>query len=248
MAKSVRLNGRAAGLRRADVLTRHNRRMPAQVRKAALCLKPASSALTGRNPERTRARILSAALKEFAANGFAGARVDVIAQRAAINKRMLYHYFGNKEHLFREVLRLKMAERQAWAETLSGDPAESLAFWFEAACKDADWVRLLEWEALQEADQRLIDEKNRRAATARGLERIRRRQARGQITAELDPRHVMLAMRSLTMFPAAFPQLTRLIMGRPVSDPGFQRERAAFLRKFAAAFQPAQGPRAKSAL
>jgi len=248
MAKSPRLNGHTAGLRRAVVLKRHDRQMLARVRKAALCLKPASSTHAGRNPERTRTRILSAALKEFAANGFAGARVDVIARRAAINKRMLYHYFGNKEHLFREVLRLKMAERQAWAETLTGDPAESLTFWFEAACKDTDWVRLLEWEALQEADRRLIDEKNRRAATARGLERIRRRQARGQISPDLDPRHVMLAMRSLTMFPAAFPQLTRLIMGRPVSDPRFQRERAAFLRKFAAAFQPAQEPRVKSVL
>jgi AcrR family transcriptional regulator len=201
--------------------------------------KPARTAgVSARNPPRTRARILSAALEEFALHGFAGARVDAIAQRAAINKRMLYHYFGNKEHLFREVLRLKMAERQAWAETLSGDPAESLAFWFEAACRDPDWVRLLEWEALQNTGQRLIDEKNRRAATAHGLERIRQRQARGQISAELDPRHVMLTMRSLTMFPAAFPQLTRLIMGRPVSDPRFQKERAAFLRKFASAFQP----------
>ena len=54
-----------------------------------------------RNPERTRTRILSAALKEFAAKGFAGARVDNIARRAAINKRMLYHYFGDKEGLFR---------------------------------------------------------------------------------------------------------------------------------------------------
>jgi len=200
-----------------------------------------SGAAAERNPGRTRERILSAALKEFAAKGFAGARVDAIARRAAINKRMLYHYFGNKEHLFREVLRLKMAQRQTWAETLSGDPAESLAFWFEAACKDPDWVRLLEWEALQVADKRLIDEKNRRAATARGLKRIQQRQTRGQISTELDPRHVMLAMRSLTMFPAAFPQLTRLIMGRPVSDPRFQKARAAFLRKFAAAFHPRRG-------
>ena len=206
--------------------------------------KPArTSGFSPRNPRRTRERILSAALEEFALNGFAGARVDAIAQRAAINKRMLYHYFGNKERLFREVLRLKMVQRQAWAETLSGDPAESLSFWFEAACKDADWVRLLEWEALQNADRRLIDEKSRRAATARGLERIRQRQARGQISAKLDPRHVMLTMRSLTMFPAAFPQLTQLIMGRPVSDPGFQRERAAFLKKFAVALQPAPARR-----
>jgi len=217
--------------------------MPARALKSARHLRRAPSTPTGRNPERTRARILSAALREFAANGFAGARVDVIARRASINKRMLYHYFGNKEHLFREVLRLKMAERQAWAETLSGDPAESLIFWFEAACKDRDWVRLFEWEALQDADGKVIDEDLRRAATARGLERIRSRQARGQISADLDPRHVMLAMRSLTMFPAAFPQLTRLIMGCAVSDRTFQRERAAFLRKIAAIFQPSQRPK-----
>jgi AcrR family transcriptional regulator len=198
-----------------------------------------------RNPERSRERILAAALKEFAAKGFAGARVDCIARRAAINKRMLYHYFGNKENLFREVLRLKMAERQAWAETLSGDPAESLAFWFEAACRDKDWVRLLEWEALQEADGKLIDEKKRRAATARGIERIRQRQARGQIAAEFDPRHVMLTMRSLTMFPSAFPQMTRLITGESVSDPKFQRDRAEFLRQFAAALRPANGNQVK---
>jgi hypothetical protein len=91
----------------------------------------------------------------------------------------------------------------------------------------------------------LIDEKKRRAATARGLERIRQRQARGLISTQLDPRHVMLAMRSLTMFPAAFPQLTRLIMGRPVSDPQFQKERAAFLRNLAAAFQPVRKQRVK---
>ena len=56
-----------------------------------------------RNPQRTQERIVDAAFKEFATNGFAGARVDEIARRAAINKRMLYHYFGNKERLFQEV-------------------------------------------------------------------------------------------------------------------------------------------------
>jgi AcrR family transcriptional regulator len=178
---------------------------------------------------------------EFAAKGFAGARVDMIARRASINKRMLYHYFGNKEHLFSEVVRRKMAERQAWAENLSGDPAETLSFWFKAACKDPDWVRLFEWEALQGDGQKVIDEKQRRAETARGVERIRQRQARGQISAGFDPRHVVLTMRSLTMFPVAFPQLTRLIMGRSVTDPKFQKERAEFLRQFAAAFRPAQG-------
>jgi AcrR family transcriptional regulator len=193
---------------------------------------------TFRNPERSRARILAAALKEFSAKGFAGARVDAIARRASINKRMLYHYFGNKEELFKAVLRRKISERQAWAEALSGEPEETLPFWFEAACKDADWVRLFQWEALQGNWQKVIDEEQRLAATARGLERIRQRQARGQIAGDLDPRHVMLTLRSLTMFPVAFPQLTRLITGKSVFDPKFQKERSEFLKRFAAALHP----------
>jgi len=196
-------------------------------------------ALAGRNPKRTRERILSAALQEFAANGFAGARVDAIARQAAINKRMLYHYFGNKELLFHEVLRRKIAERQASAEGLSGDPAESLPFWFKLSCKDADWVRLLEWEALQETDNQLIGGTSRRALAIRALGRIRQQQALGFLTGEFEPRHLLLAMRSLTLFPMAFPQLTRLITGQPVSDPRFQKQYAEFLNKFAVAFQPA---------
>jgi hypothetical protein len=145
--------------------------------------------------------------------------------------------------LFKAVLRRKIAERNAWAEASSGEPTETLPFWFEAACKDPDWIRLLEWEALQGAGEKLMDEKERRAAVARGLERIRQRQSRGLVSDEFDPRHVMLAMRSLTMFPSAFPQLTELIMGRPVSDPKFQRERAEFLGKFAIAFKPAASRR-----
>ncbi len=33
-----------------------------------------------------------------------GARVDIIARRAGINKRMLYHYYGDKEALYLAVL------------------------------------------------------------------------------------------------------------------------------------------------
>ena len=191
-----------------------------------------------RNPGRSRERILAAALKEFAAKGFAGARVDVIARRASINKRMLYHYFGDKEELFKAVLRRKISQRKVWADALSGDPEENLPFWFEAACKDVDWVRLFEWEALQGNWQKVIDEKERLEDAAAGLERIKQRQERGQISSEFDPRHLMLTMRSLTMFPVAFPQLTRLITGKSVFDPEFQKERVEFLKKLGAVFRP----------
>src|SRR6266568_5174431 len=123
---------------------------------------------SGRDPQRTRERILSAALGEFVAKGFAGARVDVIARRAAVNKRMLYHYFGDKAGLFREVLRSKMAQRAAWAASSPDDPAESLPYWFELALQDLDWIRLQQWEALQAGTGKVMDEEARRKAAAAG--------------------------------------------------------------------------------
>lgn len=57
-----------------------------------------------RDAARTRAAILAAARAEFTAQGFEGARIDAIARRARTNKRMLYHYFGNKEALYKTVL------------------------------------------------------------------------------------------------------------------------------------------------
>src|SRR5271168_556857 len=159
-----------------------------------------------RDPKKTSGRILDAALTEFAAKGFAGARVDAIARRAATNKRMLYHYFGDKEALFRAVLRKKISARQALAEKLSGNPEDNVPFWFEATCKDPEWVRMLEWEALQNPRRKVIDEKQRLAAVALALQRIRLRQKRGQLSSEYDPRQWMLTLWSLAMFPMAFPQ------------------------------------------
>ncbi len=57
-----------------------------------------------RDAERTRRAILDAAEIEFADKGLAGARVDVIAEEACANKRMLYYYFGSKEDLYMAVL------------------------------------------------------------------------------------------------------------------------------------------------
>ena len=53
-----------------------------------------------RNAEATKAVILDAALKEFAEQGLAGARMDEIAKVAAVNKALLYYYFESKEQLF----------------------------------------------------------------------------------------------------------------------------------------------------
>ena len=72
--------------------------------------------MLARSPDRSRKAILDAAEGEFVERGYLGASVNKIAERAELNKRMLYHYFGSKEGLFTAVLesvyeRLRTGER-----------------------------------------------------------------------------------------------------------------------------------------
>lgn len=53
---------------------------------------------------RTRAAILAAAERVFARAGLAGARTDLIAAQAGVNKALLYYYFQSKEKLYQAVL------------------------------------------------------------------------------------------------------------------------------------------------
>ncbi len=83
--------------------------MDASVSKSRVKRNPKAKAkprapIVTRDPERTRAAILRAATAEITAKGLTGARVDAIATRAGVNKRMLYHYFGDKQGLYLAVL------------------------------------------------------------------------------------------------------------------------------------------------
>jgi len=57
-----------------------------------------------RIPAAKQRRILDAAIVEFAANGFAGANVNVIASKAGISIGAMYKYFGSKEDLFLTII------------------------------------------------------------------------------------------------------------------------------------------------
>jgi TetR/AcrR family transcriptional regulator len=205
---------------------------------AALASRPtarrpaARRAVPARDPQRTQDRILSAALEEFAAEGFAGARVARIARRARINKRMLYHYFGNKEGLFHEILDRKLRERASWVTEAPTALGESLVAWFQMACEDQEFIRLLQWEALRAEPGPVQREPERRASILRAIGDLRERQRAGLLPEGLDAGHLLLAILGLVAYPLAFPQVTRLVTGRSPSDPAFRRQRAAFLRAF----------------
>lgn len=61
-----------------------------------------------RDAEVAREAILEAAEEVFARVGFAGARIETIGAEAGYNKSLIFHYFGDKEGLYRAIIaRLK---------------------------------------------------------------------------------------------------------------------------------------------
>ncbi|HUX44975.1 MAG TPA: TetR/AcrR family transcriptional regulator [Terracidiphilus sp.] len=71
-------------------------------------LSPANAG--SERPAESRVRILDAALREFSANGLAGARTDRIATAAGVNKALLYYYFESKEKLYEAALEMISAK------------------------------------------------------------------------------------------------------------------------------------------
>jgi len=53
-----------------------------------------------RDAERTKAALLDAAAEEFAEKGFSSARVEDIASRVGLTKRLVFYYFDSKEKLY----------------------------------------------------------------------------------------------------------------------------------------------------
>ena len=195
-----------------------------------------------RDLARTRERILDAALGEFAAHGLGGARCGDIARRAGVNKRMLFYCFGSKEALYREILSRKFTERASFFEAAPDDLAEAILHWYESGSSDLDWVRLLEWEALGAAGDKLVGEETRRDYFTRTGARLRRAQAHGRIPRDLDLSQLQISMIALTVFPLAFPQMTRLATGLAPTDPRFRRKRLRFLRWLGERLSPNAAP------
>ncbi len=68
-----------------------------------VCPPAGASPKTARKSTK-HARILDAALREFSKNGYSGASMQAIAERAEVSKPTLYQYIGRKEDIFRAVL------------------------------------------------------------------------------------------------------------------------------------------------
>jgi TetR/AcrR family transcriptional regulator len=185
-----------------------------------------STRIRERNPERSRERILAAALEEFAAHGYAGARVDAIARRAGLNKQLISHHFGGKEALYRAV----MGERRSRpGGELTGHPAaypDGLAALFDRGRTDPLFVRVLLWEALEGAgpgdtDRPEADTDVRRALYEERITWVRAEQSAGHLPADLDPRLLYLSLVGASVYPLLLPRVCELVTGEALDTEAF---------------------------
>ncbi len=96
-----------------------------------------------RNPEHTRSKLITTATQLLLSKGPEGLRVDEVASIAAVNKRMIYHYFDNKEGLLEVVLRSQVALLVNFADVFSLGVKAFLAEHFTLTANNPDRQNML---------------------------------------------------------------------------------------------------------
>ena len=185
--------------------------------------------------EKSREKILEAATTEFSSQGFGGARVDAIARRADTNKRMLYHYFGNKEALYTAVLEKAYADIRNHEKDLDLDhlePREAItklvAFNFDYFVDNPEFIRLLYDENLYNAEH--IRKSGRIRAMHSPLikqitEVVKRGQQAGQFRADIDPMQLYISIAGLGYFYFSNASTLGAIFGRKMMTPAALKKR-----------------------
>ncbi len=189
-----------------------------------------------RDAERSRRRILDAALAVFGAKGYAGARVAEIADRAGVNHQLISYYFGGKEGLYDELL----AE---WHRREAAMGAGDLAFddlvvaYLTAGHEQPDMARLLVWDGLtptRPAPTEADDEPTEPPE----ITDVRRRQAEGEIDDDLDPGFLLLSLMAAVAAGATMPDMVRRLTGLDPASPEFLDRYGDHLRRLVHRLRP----------
>ena len=193
----------------------------------------------GRDPARTRSRILDAATVEFARYGLGGARVDRIAERAGANKRMLYYYYGSKEELFLAALEesyahIRNAERDLDLE--HRDPREALKrlveFTWRYYLEHPEFMTLLNSENLHKGrhvqrSERVLELHSPLVETLRAI--LRRGARQGLFRPGVDPVQLYISIAALCFFYLSNSATLSVIFGRDLLSKEARDERLAHM-------------------
>jgi AcrR family transcriptional regulator len=182
-----------------------------------------------RDAERTRNEILEVATREFAANGYAGARVDDMAALMRTTKRMIYYYFGGKEQLYIAVLEraytaIRKAEREVDVDGLDAAAAvrRIAELTFDHHESHPEFIRLVSIENIHHAEHmarsRAIAELGSPAIDLLGriLERGR---AEGVFRDDVDAIDLHMMISAFCVFRVANRHTFGTLFDRDLADP-----------------------------
>ncbi len=170
---------------------------------------PASTRRLERNAAATRLRILDAAEREFAARGFAGARLREIAEAASVQPALIHHYFADKQGLYCAVLdrALLPTSMESWSLLGSARDLPSLIeglvemlLRFHLAHEHL--LAVLRHEAVSGSAVLTEVFKERTAPVVVALERfLEERQRLGEVRGDLPASEIVLAGMSMVAYP-----------------------------------------------
>jgi AcrR family transcriptional regulator len=204
-------------------------------KKTASAAAPAAAAPRTRDAARSREAILLAARDEFAAHGLGGARVERIAERAGVNKKLLYHYFVDKDDLFRAVmeeayLHIRQAEQALHLTNLP--PADAVRklteFTWNYYLEHPEFLTLLNSENLHRA--RHVKASQRAQALNSPLiqtlgEILERGRAAGVFRGGVDPLQLYISIAGLSYFYLSNNHTLSAIFGRDLMAAKARHER-----------------------
>ena len=198
-----------------------------------------SEKLITRDPEKSRANILQAARAEFARSGLGGARVDQIAKMAGINKRMLYHYFGNKDDLFCAVLEANYAHKRDSEKALAleqEEPVEAIrkliALTWDYYLKHPEFLTLLNSANLHQAKHLKKSTEIRKMHTpfVSMIKSVLDKGVSQKIFRKgVDPAQLYISIAGLSYFYLSNQYTLSAIFGRNLLAPAARKERLAHM-------------------
>lgn len=193
-----------------------------------------TSASGKRNAAATKQRLLDAGEREFAARGFAGARLREIAVAAGVQPALIHHYFTDKQGLYRAVLDRALLPTSTESLTLVSsrrdlegllDGIVELLLKFYAANKNL--LSILRHEALSGSTVLVDLTRERTLPIVQALSSfLGERQAAGEVRADLAAEEMILAGMSMIVYPFVDEGMLQVVMPSVVV-----RDEAALLRR-----------------
>ncbi len=186
-----------------------------------------------RDAQKTRAKILSCATECFSGSGYEGTSLKDILDKAKVNKRMVYHYYGSKESLYRSVhlhqwkmlnewltqrlLKTQLESNTVWtAKTLL---LKSTEIFHDFCASHQEFIRLLLWDGLEGgAVSRSIWEEGRAPLYEQIVSLVKGVQSKGLKLGEIQADHLVVSFLGSMLFYFAYANSLSDIFGNDPLD------------------------------